>query len=103
MNVIECRDLIKSYGKALALDNLNLTVKWGEVYGFIGPNGAGKSTTIRILLGLLNKESGEVSLLGGNPWRDASALHKRLAYVPGDVSLWSNLAGGEVIDMLGNM
>ncbi|GAA3403483.1 ATP-binding cassette domain-containing protein [Paenibacillus hodogayensis] len=103
MNAIRCKDLHKSYGKTVALDYLNLSVERGEVYGFIGPNGAGKSTTIRILLGLLHKESGEVELLGGDPWRDASTLHKRLAYVPGDVSLWGNLTGGEVIDMLGNM
>ena len=86
-----------------ALDGLDLTVRPGEVHGFLGPNGAGKSTTIRVLLGLLRKDAGEVRLFGGDPWRDAAALHRRLAYVPGDVNLWPNLTGGEVIDLLGRL
>lgn len=103
MNVIETRKLTKSYGKQEALRGVDLTVKQGEVYGFIGPNGAGKSTTIRILLGMLRKSGGEAKLLGGDPWQDAVALHQRLVYVPGDVTLWPNLTGGEVIDFLGGL
>lgn len=103
MNVIETRGLTKFYGKHEALGGVDLTVKQGEVYGFIGPNGAGKSTTIRILLGMLRKNAGEVKLLGGDPWQDAVALHQRLVYVPGDVTLWPNLTGGEVIDFLGGL
>lgn len=95
--------LSKSFGRTRALDGLDLSVQAGEVHGFLGPNGAGKTTTIRILLGLLRKDAGEVSLLGGDPWRDATSLHRRLAYVPGDVSLWPNLSGGEVIDLLGRL
>jgi ABC-2 type transport system ATP-binding protein len=95
--------LHKSYGKTHALDGLDLEVATGEVHGFLGPNGAGKSTTIRILLGLLKADSGDVSLLGGHPWYDATELHRRLAYVPGDVNLWPNLTGGEVIDLLGRL
>jgi ABC-2 type transport system ATP-binding protein len=103
MSVIEIRGLTKNFGKTAALDGLNLTVRQGEVYGFIGPNGAGKSTTIRILLGLLNKGGGDVSLLGKDPWRDSINLHRRLAYVPSEVSLWNNMTGGEVIDFLGRL
>lgn len=103
MNMIEIKGLTKSYGKHQALRGVDLTVKQGEVYGFIGPNGSGKSTTIRILLGMLRKNGGEVKLLGGDPWQDAVDLHKRLAYVPGDVTLWPNLTGGEVIDFLGRL
>ncbi|MBZ2174313.1 ABC transporter ATP-binding protein [Schnuerera sp. xch1] len=103
MNVIETRKLTKSYGKYEALRGVDLTVKQGEVYGFIGPNGAGKSTTIRILLGMLRKDAGEAKLLGGDPWQDAVALHQRLVYIPGDVTLWPNLTGGEVIDFLGRL
>ncbi len=95
--------LHKSYGATHALDGLDLDVATGEVHGFLGPNGAGKSTTIRVLLGLLRGDSGDVSLLGGDPWHDAAALHRRLAYVPGDVNLWPNLTGGEVIDLLGRL
>lgn len=93
--------LVKKFGKFTALDGLDLTVRRGEVHGFLGPNGAGKSTTIRVLLGILRKTSGSVSLLGGDPWRDAVALHRRLAYVPGEVNLWPNLTGGEAIDLFG--
>src|SRR5229473_8704083 len=93
--------LRKSYGKTVALDGLDLSVAVGEVHGFLGPNGAGKTTTIRVLLGLLRGDGGTARLLGGDPWRDAVALHRRLAYVPGDVTLWPTLTGGEVIDLLG--
>ncbi|TVY99627.1 ABC transporter ATP-binding protein [Trebonia kvetii] len=102
-NAIEARGLRKRFGKATALDGLDLTVRTGEVHAFLGPNGAGKTTTIRILLGLLRKDGGEVALLGGDPWRDATALHARLAYVPGDVTLWPTLTGGEIIDLLARL
>ncbi|OLT53419.1 ABC transporter ATP-binding protein [Cellulosimicrobium sp. CUA-896] len=97
---VEIHDLHKRFGAVRALDGLDLTVRPGEVAGFLGPNGAGKSTTIRVLLGLLRADSGSVRLLGGDPWTDAVALHRRLAYVPGDVTLWPNLTGGEAIDLL---
>jgi ABC-2 type transport system ATP-binding protein len=100
---ISVSGLHKSFGRTHALDGLDLSVRTGEVHGFLGPNGAGKSTTIRILLGLLKADSGELSLLGGHPWRDAVEIHRRLAYVPGDVNLWPNLTGGEVIDLLGRL
>jgi ABC-2 type transport system ATP-binding protein len=102
-NAIEVRALRKSFGRTRALDGLDLTVRTGEVHAFLGPNGAGKTTTIRILLGLLNKDGGEAVLLGGDPWRDATALHARLAYVPGDVTLWPGLTGGEIIDLLARL
>src|SRR6186997_778940 len=102
-NAIEVSGLHKSFGPTVALDGLDLTVATGEVHGFLGPNGAGKSTTIRVLLGLLRGDGGSATLLGGDPWRDATALHRRLAYVPGDVTLWPNLSGGEVIDLLGRL
>ncbi|UDM01151.1 ABC transporter ATP-binding protein [Streptomyces longhuiensis] len=95
--------LHKSFGKTHALDGLDLDVEAGEVHGFLGPNGAGKSTTIRVLLGLLRADSGAVQLLGGDPWADAVALHRKVAYVPGDVTLWRNLSGGEVIDLYGRL
>jgi polyether ionophore transport system ATP-binding protein len=98
--VVDVRGLVKSFGATRALDGLDLAVVPGEVHGFLGPNGAGKSTTLRILLGLVRKDAGELRLFGGNPWTQAAELHRRLAYVPGDVSLWPNLSGGEVIDML---
>jgi ABC-2 type transport system ATP-binding protein len=100
MNAVEISGLTKTFGDVRALDGLDLTVRAGEVAGFLGPNGAGKSTTIRVLLGLLRADGGTVQLLGGDPWTDAVALHRRLAYVPGDVTLWPNLSGGEVIDLL---
>src|SRR5271166_2125213 len=102
-NAIEVRALRKSFGRTQALDGLDLTVRTGEVHAFLGPNGAGKTTTIRILLGLLRKDGGEASLLGGDPWRDAVRLHARLAYVPGDVTLWPGLTGGEIIDLLARL
>jgi len=101
--VIAVAGLCKSYGKTVALDGLDLSVAEGEVHGFLGPNGSGKTTTIRILLGLLRADGGTARLLGGDPWREATALHRRLAYVPGDVTLWPNFTGGEVIDLLGRL
>ncbi|MFI1460945.1 ABC transporter ATP-binding protein [Nocardia carnea] len=95
--------LRKTFGRTTALDGLDLDVRRGEVHGFLGPNGAGKTTTIRVLLGLLRPDGGSVELLGGNPWRDAVALHRRLAYVPGDVELWPNLTGGEAIDVFARL
>ncbi len=100
---ISVSGLVKTFGRTRALVGLDLTVRTGEVHGFLGPNGAGKSTTIRVLLGLLRADAGETRLLGGDPWTDATSLHRRLAYVPGDVSLWPNLSGGEVIDLLGRL
>src|SRR3954449_2092368 len=100
---ISVTGLVKSFGRTRALDGLDLTVETGEVHGFLGPNGAGKSTTIRILLGLLRADGGSARLLDGDPWRDTADLHRRLAYVPGDVTLWPNLSGGEVIDLLGRL
>jgi ABC-2 type transport system ATP-binding protein len=101
--VISAQSLVKTFGSTRALDELDLTVSAGEVHGFLGPNGAGKSTTIRVLLGLLHSDSGKVSMLGGDPWRDAVELHRRLAYVPGEVNLWPNLTGGEAIDLFGSL
>jgi ABC-2 type transport system ATP-binding protein len=102
-SVIELRGLSKSFGQTRALDGLDLTVSAGEVHGFLGPNGAGKTTTIRILLGLLRADGGTARMLDGDPWRDATSLHRRLAYVPGDVTLWPTLSGGEIIDLLGRL
>lgn len=95
--------LVKRFGRFTALDGVDLRVETGEVHGFLGPNGAGKSTTIRVLLGLLRADAGLTVLLGGDPWRDLVALHRRLAYVPGDVMLWPGLTGGQAIDLLGNL
>ncbi len=100
---ISISGLVKTFGPTRALDGLEMTVRTGEVHGFLGPNGAGKTTTIRILLGLLRADAGTARLLDGDPWQDAVALHRRLAYVPGDVTLWPNLSGGEVIDLLGRL
>ncbi|WP_312180459.1 ABC transporter ATP-binding protein [Arthrobacter sp.] len=102
-HVIEIEALQKSFGKFRALNGLDLQVEKGQVYGFLGPNGAGKSTTIRVLLGLLKADAGTVRLLGGDPWADVVALHRRLAYVPGEVSLWPGMSGGEAIDLLGSL
>jgi ABC-2 type transport system ATP-binding protein len=95
--------LVKHFGTTRALDGLDLTVRSGEVHGFLGPNGAGKTTTVRVLLGLLRRDAGEATVLGGDAWGDAVTLHRRLAYVPGEVNLWPNLSGGEVIDLLGRL
>ena len=100
-SVIATSTLVKTFGQTRALEGLDLSVVAGEVHGFLGPNGAGKTTTIRVLLGLLRADSGAASLLGGDPWHDAVELHRRLAYVPGDVNLWPNLTGGEAIDLFG--
>jgi ABC-2 type transport system ATP-binding protein len=100
---IDAEGLIKRFGQTRALNELDLRVQTGEVHGFLGPNGAGKTTTIRILLGLMRQDGGTATVLGGDPWKDATALHRRLAYVPGDVTLWPNLSGGEVIDLLGRL
>jgi ABC-2 type transport system ATP-binding protein len=102
-NAIEVHGLTKNFGSVRALDGLELAVAEGEVHGFLGPNGAGKSTTIRILLGLMRADAGTAQLLGGDPWADAVALHRDIAYVPGDVTLWPTLTGGETIDMLARM
>lgn len=101
--VIEIHGLVKTFGHTRALDGLDLTVAPGDITGFLGPNGAGKSTTIRVLLGLLRADGGTVRLLGGDPWRDAVSLHRRIAYVPGDVTLWPNLTGLQVIDFLARL
>jgi ABC-2 type transport system ATP-binding protein len=102
-HAIEIAGLVKSFGHVRALDGLDLSVRAGEVHGFLGPNGAGKSTTIRVLLGLLRADAGTIRLLGGHPYTDAVSLHRRLAYVPGDVTLWPDLSGGETIDLLGQL
>ncbi|WSQ10744.1 ABC transporter ATP-binding protein [Streptomyces sp. NBC_01231] len=100
---ISVSGLHKSFGGTHALDGLDLDVESGEVHGFLGPNGAGKSTTIRVLLGLLRADSGAAQILGRDPWADAVEVHRRIAYVPGDVTLWRNLSGGEVIDLYGRL
>lgn len=102
-DAITVSGLVKTFGNTRALDGLDLDVATGEIHGFLGPNGAGKSTTIHVLLGLLRAEGGTAALLGGDPWRDAVALHRRVAYVPGDVNLWPNLSGGETIDLLARL
>ncbi|MFP5254524.1 MAG: ATP-binding cassette domain-containing protein [Acidimicrobiia bacterium] len=101
--VISVHGLVKAFGSVRALDGLDLEVAPGEVHGFLGPNGAGKTTTIRVLLGLLRADAGDVRLLGRDPWHDAVELHRRLAYVPGDVSLWPKLSGGEIIDLFARL
>jgi ABC-2 type transport system ATP-binding protein len=103
VTAVELHDIVKTFGSVRALDGLHLAVEPGEVHGFLGPNGAGKSTTIRVLLGLLKADSGTATLLGGDPWRQAAELHRKIAYVPGDVTLWPNLTGGEVIDVISRM
>ncbi|MDA8435292.1 MAG: ABC transporter ATP-binding protein [Actinomycetales bacterium] len=102
-NVIELTGVTKRFGHVTALDGLDLSVSAGEVHGFLGPNGAGKTTTLRLVLGLLRADAGSMTVLGLDPWRDVAELHRRLAYVPGDVALWPNLTGGEVIDLLGRL
>jgi ABC-2 type transport system ATP-binding protein len=103
VTVVAVAGLEKSFGSTRALDGLDLSVAAGEVHGFLGPNGSGKTTTIRILLGLLHADGGTATLLGGDPWANAVELHRRLAYVPGEVSLWPNLTGGEAIDLIGEL
>lgn len=102
-SAISCSNLVKTFGETRALDGLDLQVATGEVHGFVGPNGAGKTVTTRIVLGLLRRDSGEVTLFDRDPWEEAVELHKRLAYVPGDTNLWPNLTGGEIIDLLGDL
>jgi ABC-2 type transport system ATP-binding protein len=101
--VIDVEGLTKSFGRFRALNGIDLRVEAGHVHGFLGPNGSGKSTTIRVLLGLLRADGGTARVLGGDPWRDIVDLHRRLAYVPGDVSLWPGMSGGEAIDLLGSL
>jgi ABC-2 type transport system ATP-binding protein len=101
--VIHTEKLVKRFGHVTALDELDLEVAQGQTHGFLGPNGAGKSTTIRVLLGMLRADGGRATLFGADPWDDAAALHRRLAYVPGDVNLWPGLSGGEIIDLLGRL
>ncbi|MFC7618858.1 ATP-binding cassette domain-containing protein [Microlunatus sp. GCM10028923] len=102
-DAITVSGLIKNFGANRALDRFDLSVTTGEVHGFLGPNGAGKTTTLRILLGMIRPDDGRISLLGGDPWTEATELHRRLSYVPGDVTLWPNLTGGEVIDLLARL
>ena len=103
MNVIEMSGVVKRFGSVTALDGLDLEVAKGEVHGYLGPNGAGKTTTLRVLLGMLRTDAGTSRVLGMDPWHDVATLHRRLGYVPGDVALWPNLTGGEVIDLLGRL
>jgi ABC-2 type transport system ATP-binding protein len=103
VNVIELAGVVKRFGSATALDGLDLVVEQGQVHAFLGPNGAGKTTTLRLLLGNLRADAGQLRVLGLDPWADVPALHAQLAYVPGDVALWPNLTGGEVIDLLGRL
>jgi ABC-2 type transport system ATP-binding protein len=103
VTVIDARGVVKRFGSTTALDGFDLTVDEGQIHGFLGPNGAGKSTMLRILLGLMRADEGSISLLGGDPWTDAVSLHRRVTYVPGDVTLWPNLTGGETIDLLGRL
>jgi ABC-2 type transport system ATP-binding protein len=103
VNVVELAGVVKNFGSVTALDGLDLVVEQGEVHAFLGPNGAGKTTTLRLMLGNLRADAGHLSVLGMDPWADVPALHAQLAYVPGDVALWPNLTGGEVIDLLGRL
>jgi ABC-2 type transport system ATP-binding protein len=100
---VRVRGAVKTFGGHRALDGLDLSVATGEVHGLLGPNGAGKSTTLRVLLGLLRRDAGTVHVLGADPWRESTAVHRRVAYVPGDVTLWPQLSGGEVLDLLGRL
>jgi ABC-2 type transport system ATP-binding protein len=100
---ITCRDLHKRFGATVAVDGLNMEVRFGEVHGFLGPNGSGKTVTMRIMLGLLRRDGGQITVLGGDPWKEAVDLHRRMAYVPGDTNLWPNLTGGEILDLLAGL
>jgi ABC-2 type transport system ATP-binding protein len=102
-DAISVEGLVKTFGRTRALNGLDLVVQTGEVHGFLGPNGAGKTTTLRVLLGLLRADAGRAQVLGGDPWQDTTRLHRRLAYVPGEVNLWPNLSGGEAIDLFGDL
>ncbi len=97
--IVKVHGLQKSFGKFKALHDVNFTVNAGEVVGFIGPNGAGKSTTIRVLLGIINRDAGNVKIFNRDVWKDSLEIHKRISYVPGDVALWGSLSGGEIIDL----
>lgn len=99
MSIVEVKGLTKKFGKFTALNQIDLTLNEGEIYGFIGPNGAGKSTTIRVLLGLLKPTEGQVTIFGKDAWHDSVEIHKRIAYIPGEANLWPNLTGGQVIDL----
>lgn len=99
MSIIEVKNLQKKFGKFEALSDVSFSVEPGEITGFIGPNGAGKSTTIRILLGIIKKSGGSAKIFGKDVWKDRQEIHKRTSYVPGDVALWNNLSGGEIIDV----
>ncbi|WP_022794181.1 ABC transporter ATP-binding protein [Marinococcus halotolerans] len=101
--LVKLEGVSKYFGKHAALEHVDLTIQNGETIGFLGPNGSGKSTTIRVMLGLLKKSGGEVKLFGKDAWTGAVDIHKRVAYVPGDVNVWPNLTGGQVIDVLGKL
>lgn len=103
MSIIKIENLTKTFGQFKALDDVNLEVTEGEIHGFIGPNGAGKSTTIRVLLGMLKADTGNITIFGKDAWKEAVSIHERVAYVPGDANLWPNLTGGQVIDLFLNM
>lgn len=103
MSIIQIENLTKSFGQFKALEDVNLEVKQGEIHGFIGPNGAGKSTTIRVLLGMLKADTGNITIFGKDTWQEAVSIHSRIAYVPGDANLWPNLTGGQIIDLFLNM
>ena len=100
MAIVEVKQLEKTFGDVKALEDVTFSVEAGEVAGFIGPNGAGKSTTIRILLGMIKASGGEARIFGKDVWKDRQEIHKRVSYVPGDMALWNNLSGGEIIDLL---
>lgn len=103
MSIIQIENLTKTFGQFKALEDVNLEVKQGEIHGFIGPNGAGKSTTIRVLLGMLKADTGNITIFGKDTWQEAVSIHSRIAYVPGDANLWPNLTGGQIIDLFLNM
>src|SRR5690625_3702007 len=97
--VVKVEGVQKTFGKAKALSDVTFTVEAGEVVGFIGPNGSGKSTTIRILLGIIKRNAGNAEIFGKDVWKNSLEIHKRISYVPGDVTLWGSLTGGEIIDL----